>query len=53
MRNKKPFSNLAILLSILFLLNSISNKIFAWVYPEHRDITVLAIENLNKTDRNS
>lgn len=45
------FNQLPTILSILFLFFLSDNKIFAWVYPEHRDITVLAIENLNKTDR--
>ncbi|VAX27174.1 hypothetical protein MNBD_IGNAVI01-1355 [hydrothermal vent metagenome] len=45
------FDQLPTILSILFLFCLTNNKVFAWVYPEHRDITVLAIEDLNKTDR--
>jgi hypothetical protein len=39
----KCFKNLFIVL----LLTSFSGKTFAWVYPEHRHIALLAIENLN------
>ena len=34
-------------LFIVLFLTSLSGKTFAWVYPEHRQIVLLAIENLN------
>ena len=34
-------------LFIVILFASFSGKTFAWVYPEHRQIALLAIENLN------
>ncbi|MCW9095081.1 MAG: hypothetical protein OQJ74_04475, partial [Ignavibacteriaceae bacterium] len=34
-------------LALIALLFIYSVKTFAWIYPEHRDITLLAIQNLN------
>jgi hypothetical protein len=37
---------------IMFLLIMVgSTYTFAWIYPEHRDITLLAVQNLNQKHR--
>ena len=37
---------------ILFVMMMIvSTHIFAWIYPEHRDITLLGVQKLDHEDR--
>ncbi len=40
-----------VLLMLLVVLSFSSNSLYAWVYPEHRDIAVIAIENLDQAQR--
>jgi len=51
LKNIKPFNLQLILFILLFVLTFGNKTLFAWVYPEHRDIAALAIQNLNKTER--
>ena len=37
---------------LLIILVGYSNT-FAWIYPEHRDITLLAVQNLNQQNRST
>lgn len=51
LNNTKPFNIQQILFILLFVFPFGNKTLFAWVYPEHRDIAVLAIENLDQTNR--
>ena len=43
-RRRIRIINFIILLALIVFLNSVS---FAWIFPEHRDITFIAIQNLS------
>ena len=51
LKNTKSFNLQLILFVLLFVFTFGSGNLFAWVYPEHRDIAALAIQNLNKAER--
>lgn len=41
----------AIIKTLFLIVLVVSSNSFAWIYPEHRDITLLAIQNLSEEDR--
>lgn len=46
MKSSSSFSYLNYRITILILLLSISSSVRAWVYPEHRDIAIQAVQTL-------
>ena len=38
---------------IVFIILAVYTNTFAWIYPEHRDITLLAVQNLSHQNRST